>query len=400
MERKYKTRTTQKELVISTKENIPQCWIALTFLLFLLIISFLLKNTIYNKVIFFYITQCFILFKITFLCIPKFICFLNTKGFYGIDLNKINKDKVAEPIGIVPAILYFLFILFYQVLYYNDHKILLEYNAGMLSIIFMTFLGFIDDIFELQWRYKVILPFFACLPLVLSYSGETQVVIPPLLRFFFEKPLINIGIFYYVYIVLLSVFCTNAINIYAGVNGLEVGQTIIIAFFICLHNVIEILRNTGLNNLENERIIKQHFLSLIFCIPFISVNIATFAFNFYPSKGFVGNTFTCFCGIILAVVSIFGHFSKTLVLFLFPQLFNFFISLPQLFHWIPCPRHRIPRINQKNNKLEYSNNLTLINFILYLFGSISEYNLVNLLIALQFITCSIGLFLRYFVEVV
>lgn len=29
---------------------------------------------------------------------------------------------------------------------------------------------------------------------------------------------------YYVYIVMLCIFCTNSINIYAGINGLEVGQ--------------------------------------------------------------------------------------------------------------------------------------------------------------------------------
>lgn len=30
--------------------------------------------------------------------------------------------------------------------------------------------------------------------------------------------------FYYVYIIMLCIFCTNSINIYAGINGLEVGQ--------------------------------------------------------------------------------------------------------------------------------------------------------------------------------
>lgn len=28
---------------------------------------------------------------------------------------------------------------------------------------------------------------------------------------------------------LLAVFCTNSINIHAGINGLEVGQTVVIA---------------------------------------------------------------------------------------------------------------------------------------------------------------------------
>lgn len=37
---------------------------------------------------------------------------------------------------------------------------------------------------------------------------------------------------------MLAVFCTNAINIYAGINGLEVGQSIVIGCFIAIHNAI------------------------------------------------------------------------------------------------------------------------------------------------------------------
>ena len=37
---------------------------------------------------------------------------------------------------------------------------------------------------------------------------------------------------YYVYIVLLCNFCTNSINIYAGINGLEVGQ---VGFSVASH---------------------------------------------------------------------------------------------------------------------------------------------------------------------
>lgn len=36
---------------------------------------------------------------------------------------------------------------------------------------------------------------------------------------------------------MLSVFCTNSINIYAGINGLEVGQSLIIACSIMLYNL-------------------------------------------------------------------------------------------------------------------------------------------------------------------
>lgn len=41
-------------------------------------------------------------------------------------------------------------------------------------------------------------------------------------------------------------------------------------------------------------------------------------------------------------MAILGHFSKSLLLFFIPQVFNFVYSLPQLFKVVPCPRHRMP----------------------------------------------------------
>lgn len=45
----------------------------------------------------------------------------------------------------------------------------------------------------------------------------------------FEVYVIIPGWVYKLYMGFLAVFCTNSVNILAGVNGLEVGQTIIIA---------------------------------------------------------------------------------------------------------------------------------------------------------------------------
>jgi len=58
---------------------------------------------------------------------------------------------------------------------------------------------------------------------------------------------------------------------------------------------------------------------------------------------FVGDTFTYFAGMSLAVAGILGHFSETLLMFFIPQIINFVYSLPQLFKIVPCPRHRLPR---------------------------------------------------------
>ncbi len=63
----------------------------------------------------------------------------------------------------------------------------------------------------------------------------------------------------------------------------------------------------------------------------------------YPSAVFVGDTYCNFAGMTFAVVGIFGHFSKTLLLFFIPQILNFLYSVPQLFRIVPCPRHRLPK---------------------------------------------------------
>lgn len=49
-----------------------------------------------------------------------------------------------------------------------------------------------------------------------------------------------VGILYYVYMGMLAVFCTNAINILAGINGIESGQALFIAGSIIIFNVLEL----------------------------------------------------------------------------------------------------------------------------------------------------------------
>lgn len=51
-------------------------------------------------------------------------------------------------------------------------------------------------------------------------------VVPMLLS---NNSLLLLGWIYKLYMGLLAVFCTNSINIHAGINGLEVGQTVVIA---------------------------------------------------------------------------------------------------------------------------------------------------------------------------
>lgn len=127
---------------------------------------------------------------------------------------------------------------------------------------------------------------------------------------------------------------------------------------------------------------------------------------------FVGDTYCYFAGMTFAVVAITGHFSKSLLLFLVPQLINFGLSLPQLLPkrlplWlrVPCPRHRLPHFNPRTQLLEPSYvpleldpkgrmNLTLINLTLRLLGPMREESLVACLLVFQIACCALGFAMR------
>ena len=58
-----------------------------------------------------------------------------------------------------------------------------------------TMLGFLDDVFDIRWRYKLPIPIIASVPLLLVYyaeQGNTNVVVPIPLRWLLGK-VINLG---------------------------------------------------------------------------------------------------------------------------------------------------------------------------------------------------------------
>ena len=250
------------------------------------------------------------------------------------------------------------------------------YHSALLSICFMTLLGFADDVLDLPWRYKFILPVFASLPLLATYNGKTDIVLPSLLGQWLLQPgtatptplgrllelaslslqplqpsgavLMQMGQWYFVYMGCLGVFATNAINIYAGINGLEAGQAVVITIAVLTTNLLEIATS------PKEPHMTAHLFSALLGLPFLAVTLAALAHNLYPARVFVGDTFCYFAGMTLAVQGIHGHFAKTLLIFFAPQVFNFFYSVPQLAKVYPCPRHRLPHFNAATGLMEPS----------------------------------------------
>nr|SVE75176.1 EOG090X07N9 [Daphnia dolichocephala] len=369
--------------------------------------------------------------------VPKFKDMFVKAHLSGLDLNKKDKPEIPEAAGVITSCIFlivmFIFIPFpFSKHFFNKewgfpHQEFVQFMAALLSICCMVLLGFADDVLNLKWRHKLLLPTVASLPLLMVYYtnfNSTTVIIPKPLRFVLGHD-IDLSALYYVYMGMLAVFCTNAINIYAGVNGLEVGQSVVIAASLISFNVIEL----------NGDCWPNHVFSLYFMIPFFFTSLALYQFNKYPAQVFVGDTFCYFSGMTIAVVAILGHFSKTALLFFIPQIANFIFSLPQLFHILPCPRHRLPRLNRetgyldpsvfqfkesslnalgrlvlkiyrqlglvqveyngKDGELSQSTNCTLINLALKLAGPTHEKNLAMSLMVLQVICSGLAFIIRY-----
>lgn len=303
---------------------------------------------------------------------------LNKLNLYGYDMGRDNKVKIPESLGIVAGLVYLLsyvtfFIIVPYLLYEMDILTIINlpeklcsshydgdnygYNNGlanaaaMVSIFAMLILGFIDDLYDLRWRYKIVFPFAASIPLLAVYYhsfGERTIILVPtyIARYLNLEEYLDIGLFYYIYMLMFVIFCTNAINIHAGINGLEVGQTIVWTVTIILYNLIEIT-----TQLECDEV---HVLSLQLLLPFLLCSIALYEFNRYPAQVFVGDSYCYFAGITIAVVGVLGHFSEEILIFAAPQVFNFILSIPQIFKIVPCPRHRLPKFHKDTRLREPS----------------------------------------------
>ncbi|KAG7890515.1 uncharacterized protein OGAPODRAFT_99689 [Ogataea polymorpha] len=302
-------------------------------------------------------------YQMTTSLIPAVSTAFLKRGLGGRDLSKPGKPLIPETMGIIPAITYmFVMILFipFMFIFGSDqnglsgmfpHKMLSTYLGCLLSLMSMILLGLMDDLFDIRWRHKFLLPAVASIPLLIVYYvdfGVTAILIPHFLQqwLHLDTNSVDLGYLYYFYMASVAIFCPNSVNILAGVNGLEVGQTVVIAGLLLLNDLFYL----SIGTIQSPSY-SIHLLSMCFLIPFVGVALGLFKYNWFPARVFVGDTWCYFGGMVFAVVGISGHFAKTLMLFFLPQIVNFVYSAPQLFGLIPCPRHRLPKFNEEDGLL-------------------------------------------------
>lgn len=146
------------------------------------ILSVFIENMEIRNIIFQSYGIAFLAYMLTTSLVPVVAQYTLARGLSGKDLGKkgtpLEQKDVPEALGLVCGIVFLICTILSQLLFAKDNEHLVAYNSALFSICFMIFLGFIDDTLDLKWRYKLILPTLASLPLLSAYSGSTAVYVP------------------------------------------------------------------------------------------------------------------------------------------------------------------------------------------------------------------------------
>jgi UDP-N-acetylglucosamine--dolichyl-phosphate N-acetylglucosaminephosphotransferase len=192
----------------------------------------------------------------------------------------------------------------------------------------LAFLGFVDDVIGwhnkgLSKRFRILIAFFASIPLIVINSGDKVINLPFLGS-------INLGIFFPLLIIPISIAgCSFAYNFLAGFNGLEAGQGILIVSFL---SFVAYYNNS----------LWLSFVGMIM----VAALIGFFFFNKFPAKVFPGNSLTYSIGGLIAIMAILGNFEKIAL----------FVFIPYLLEMVLKSRGRLEKhsfgLPQKDNSLK------------------------------------------------
>ncbi|MEM4295259.1 MAG: hypothetical protein QXI89_02465 [Candidatus Anstonellales archaeon] len=158
--------------------------------------------------------------------------------------------------------------------------------AALLCITVLSYMGIVDDLFQLPSYWKFFLPAIASIALVgvMIISKQTMMLIPFIGTYDF-------GMLYPLLLIPVGIIvASNFTNMLAGFNGIESGMGIIAFISLC---IISFLLN------------KEGVAAISF--PMLGSLLAFFLFNKYPSKIFPGDSGTYLIGGAIASAVIIGN---------------------------------------------------------------------------------------------
>ncbi|MBU0662677.1 hypothetical protein KKH30_05080 [Candidatus Micrarchaeota archaeon] len=240
-------------------------------------------------------------FLVCWLLVPFIALRLKKRGIAGRDMNKLHKPEVPEMGGIAVLFGFAFAVMFALGLYgfegTSDFN-LTALLAAFSTIVLVGIIGIVDDLIGWragikQWQHAL-MPVFAALPIMVlpQVIGFTDMTIPII-------GVVSFGIYYAIFVVPVAITgASNAVNMLAGLNGLEAGMGILITGTLLL---IALFLPVGHPGQIEVTIILAAMLGAL---------IAFLRYNWAPAKVFGGDSLTLMIGASAAAVAIIGNMEK------------------------------------------------------------------------------------------
>jgi UDP-N-acetylglucosamine--dolichyl-phosphate N-acetylglucosaminephosphotransferase len=210
-----------------------------------------------------------------------------------VDEHKPGKPLVPDGYGIYYALAC---VCFWFILVFFDFRGRAALSMAT-SVLFGSTMGLFDDLADLRWRYKAVLPVFAALPyVVLGPTERTTVAI--------LGGSINLGgAFLYLFVPLMVTVVTNSYNQLGGLNGLEAGSGLIV---LC-----------GIAIVSSDWVLLGFPIFVLALLTYVS----------FTGRAFIGNVGSFSVGLTLAVASILDNLKLMLLICMLPFIVNSILIL-------------------------------------------------------------------------
>ena len=179
----------------------------------------------------------------------------------------------------------------------------------MITTLWLCVIGFIDDSMKLASKngggLRVLTKFSGQLviglavALFLYFSGDNA----GLLYFpFFKKLIMNLGIFYIPFVIIVIVGSSNAVNLTDGLDGLAVGCIVMIA---ATYSVMSYMTgNFNISDYLGVPFIPQAAEITVFCAAILGSGLGFLWFNSHPASVFMGDTGSLALGGAIGTVAV------------------------------------------------------------------------------------------------
>ncbi|MFX1516162.1 MAG: hypothetical protein ACFFC6_07630 [Promethearchaeota archaeon] len=247
---------------------------------------------------------------ITRVLVPWVINSCINQGITTVDAHKPNTPTIAEAGGLAP-LLGFIFTILVIVFFWEnipwEHvmpqtqpEIFKPLLAGVLSVVIAGLIGFLDDVFKIRWRDKILLGFLPAIPLMALKVGTSSINLGFADIDFgnlINLPIIGyINLYSLIIIPLMVNFAFNSFNMLAGFNGLEAGNgTISLAIILIVALFI------------------GNPIITLFVTSLLGGFLVLLIYNWYPAKTLIGDTGTLTLGTGIIVALIIGNMDRLAV---------------------------------------------------------------------------------------